>query len=306
LNKPIIIVDADPAVYSAGFAAQKSTYEYVVELPDGSMQHEFFASGDAGRAWLKLLPEGTQVLSKDKHIEAETEDHARQCCATMFKHMIMVICKEWGVDRSDINLEFYLSGPDNFRYDIATIAPYKAGRADPPVHYNTVRNYIVERYAATVVHGQEADDAVSIRCRQLAADGVRYVLATIDKDLDQVPGPHYDYRQHVFYDVSPSDAQRFFWRQVLSGDATDNIPGLYKIGEGRAEKLIDKWLTEKRPRKAADLDRMMWPLVVAAYAENMERYPDKFPAGMTPEAAALETARLVKMREYEGQIWTPT
>jgi len=96
-----------------------------------------------------------------------------------------------------------------------------------------------------------------------------------------------------------------FWRQCLSGDLTDNIPGLYKIGEGKAEKLIDKWLTEKRPRKAADVDRIMWPLVVMAYAENMERYPDKYPAGMTPEAAALETARLVKMREYEGELWTP-
>jgi hypothetical protein len=305
VSKPTIIVDADPAVYAAGFAAQKSTYEYVVELPDGSIEHKFFASGSEGRDWVKELPEGSAVMSKDKHIEAETEDHARQCCATMFRHMIEVICKEWDVDRRDINLEFYLSGPDNFRYDIATIAPYKADRADPPVHYNTVRNYIVERYAAVVVHGQEADDAVSIRCRQLAADGVRYVLATIDKDLDQVPGPHYDYRQHVFYDVSPQEGKRMFWRQVLSGDSTDNIPGMFRIGEGKAEALIDRWMKDKQPRSLADFDRMMWPLVVLAYAENMERFPDKFPPGMTPEDAALETARLVKMREYEGELWTP-
>ena len=60
---------------------------------------------------------------------------------------------------------------------------------------------MTDTWGAEVIDGWEADDEVGIRARQLAADGVEFCIATIDKDLDQIPGLHYDYRQHVFYDI---------------------------------------------------------------------------------------------------------
>ena len=56
-------------------------------------------------------------------------------------------------------------------------------------------------------------------------------IATLDKDLDGVPGWHYVWkgkREGVFY-VTETEADRFFYTQMLTGDATDNIPGLFKM-----------------------------------------------------------------------------
>jgi hypothetical protein len=124
-------------------------------------------------------------------------------------------------------------------------------------------------------------------------------LATIDKDLDQVPGPHYGYKEHVFYDVTADEAEDAFWRQVLSGDITDNIQGLVKVGPKTAADIVCVW------REAEMSDKYIWSNVVELYNDNIVAFPDKYPPGMTAEAAALETARLVYMQRYEGEIWTP-
>jgi len=299
VSTPTIIIDSDPIIYGAGFASQESTYEYILEK-DGQLHQETFSDGNVARTFIK--DNGYEVVDRTVHIEAKPEGFARQCAKTQIDSIIRRCCDELGV--TDADVEMYLSGPGNYRYQLATISPYKGDRPPPPVHYQVLRDYLTERWNAVVVSGMEADDKVSIRCRELAADGTRFILATIDKDLDQVPGLHYGYKDKVFYDVSQEEGELVFWRQCISGDATDNIPGCYKIGAAKAEKLLALWQGQHEELPVPpSWPLYVWGRIVDTFAETLTKYPDRYPKGMTPDAAALETARLVWMQVYEGALW---
>lgn len=300
----VLIIDADPIIYGAGFAAQTSTYTYVLEGPDGELVQETWTDGNEA---LRFIRAGKyKVLDKQVHVDAQDPSFARQCARTTISSIIERCAER--LDTNDPQIEMYLSGPDNFRYKLATIAPYKGDRPPPPVHYQTVRDYLTERWGAVVVSGMEADDKVSIRGRELNEDGTPWILATIDKDLDQVPGLHYGYQKHVFYNVDEWDAEWTFWRQTLSGDSTDNIPGCYKIGETKAVSILNKSLdlfTGDPTTQRDAWNEWVWGTILQTYRRNMDDYPDRYPKGMLAPDAALETARLVFMQHYEGQLWNP-
>lgn len=303
MEKVLLAIDADPAVYRAGFAAQDSVHEYVYTDGEGKMHQRTWDDGRKAQAFFRENEE-LEVLSHEKLVTPQPEEFARQAAKTIMTRTIAAVEKKMGVPRNSMEVDVLLSGPGNFREGVATIIGYKSGRtAPPPIHYQVIRNYFTEMWGARVIHGREADDECSILAYRAFADGRPYVVATIDKDLDQIPGVHYDYRQHVFYDVAEYDANLFFWEQVLSGDATDSIPGCYRIGSGRAKKYVAQWV-EDMPFDA-DLDEYLWQNTLEVYAGVLKKYPDRYPEGMTPEEAATETARLVKMQEYEGQLWTP-
>ena len=130
----------------------------------------------------------------------------------------------------------YLTGKNNYRFDCTLPAyPYKGNRADnpKPAYLEEVRQYMIEEFDAEIQDTQEADDALSI-----AACTLGHGIATIDKDLDGCPGWHYNWRKEETYYVSELEADRFFYTQMLSGDATDNIPGLFKmVGKKATAKL---------------------------------------------------------------------
>lgn len=300
--RPTLIIDADPIVYGAGFAAQETSHDYVYEV-DGVLTQRLWSDGNEARRELKALD--ATILSHETHVEPKDEGFARQAAKTQLAGIVRAAKEKLEVG-DELNIETYLSGPGNFRYKIATIVPYKADRPPPPIHYQAVRDYLTQRWGAVVVSGVEADDRVSIRCRELAADRTPFVLATIDKDLDQVPGLHYGYKDHVFYDVDPEEARLYFWQQVLSGDSTDNIQGCVKVGPVGAKKKIDEWLKVFRTAVNVDsVDHYLWSCVLNTYHHNIQTFPEKFPKGMLARDAAIENARLVFMLEYEGQLWMP-
>lgn len=134
--------------------------------------------------------------------------------------------------------QLYLTGKGNFRDEIATIQEYKGSRKDKPKpkYYQEIRDYLTGRWDATVIDGMEADDALGIE--QWANKDKSTVIVSIDKDLDMIPGYHYNFvKNHVYY-VRLWDANLNFWRQVLTGDRTDDIPGIKGMGPKTAEKLL--------------------------------------------------------------------
>ena len=64
----------------------------------------------------------------------------------------------------------YITGSSNFRYQIANEKEYKGNRSDArkPNHYESLRNYLTEKWGFELVEGEEADDAIGI-----AAYGMR-------------------------------------------------------------------------------------------------------------------------------------
>ena len=135
----------------------------------------------------------------------------------------------------------YITGKGNFRNELAVTEPYKGNRKDAkkPVHYEAIRKHL-QRLGAELVEGQEADDAVAIEATTNGG-----WIVSIDKDLDQVPGWHYNFVKHEEYYVTEEEGLRNLFTQVLTGDRIDNIIGLKGIGPKKAEKLLKDCKTER-------------------------------------------------------------
>lgn len=140
----------------------------------------------------------------------------------------------------------FLTGKGNFREERATLLPYKGNRkSEKPEHYQAIRDYLVDKHGAIVIDGAEADDALGIFLTE-EDTGVEKIIATLDKDLNGVPGEHYNWKKDELYDVSLEEADHFFCQQLLTGDPTDNIPGLYKVsGQKATKKIKDRILPEE-------------------------------------------------------------
>lgn len=303
-----VFFDLDPAVYMSGFAAQHKTYSVVYDCPTG-LTEVIFPNGNEKNKWKRDLKEeiaaGTvTIIDEVPHLTVESEGHARQAARTTVESALRELERKFKTDNLEVS--YFLTGKGNFREDIATIAKYKGNRdsVPKPVHYQAIRDYFVDHWGAYIVEGIEADDEVSIRSWEEYRTGGKYVIATIDKDLDQIPGLHYDYKKHVFYDVDELDGEMFFYAQCIAGDATDNIKGCYRIGITKAKEMVDLWFDEAIENQWS-WRSYVWDMAVTLYEKNMESYPDKYPEGMTAEEAALETARLVYMQKERDELWIP-
>lgn len=129
------------------------------------------------------------------------------------------------------------------------------------------RKALMDGHAIEAV-GREADDMLRMWASQAEQAGTDYVIVSIDKDLDCIPGAHwnpsFDVNTKLYrniYHVEPKDAVRFFYLQLLMGDQTDNIPGCVGIGPVKANKILANLQTEEEFQEA----------VVATY---WSAYPD--------------------------------
>lgn len=153
----------------------------------------------------------------------------------------------------------FLSGRKNFRDDI--YPDYKSNRdgAARPKYFRDIRDYLVAEWSGRICDGIEADDAVGIYAMELKGNGI---IVAQDKDLDQIPGRHYNWTTGEAYDVSVRGGLGFFYEQMLSGDPTDNIPGIEGIGPVKARKALSD---VESPKEAA---RRVWRM----YYDNREAF----------------------------------
>jgi hypothetical protein len=252
-----VLVDADAMVYGCGFAAQKKDESgNVVAEPVGNAlalaKSSLTAIYDEVNTWL--------LASGEKPVDF---------------------------------LELFLTGKDNFRNQIATIRGYKANRIGKPkpVHYQAIRDYLVDHWAATVVDGHEADDELAIQAAKEGYDADRVMIASVDKDLKTVPGLLYSFKKKEAYLLSEKEALVNFYQQMIVGDTADNIVGVYKAGPKVAKKITEDLSTPA-----------MWNRVLVEFDYSIERkgcpYKD-------PLAAAIETGRLLHLLRYPGEVWEP-
>jgi DNA polymerase-1 len=153
----------------------------------------------------------------------------------------------------------YLTSTDHSNFRYALFPEYKAHRVQPkPKHYLFLRDYLLQDYQATLVEGQEADDQIGIDSTKM---GDESIICTIDKDLDQIAGWHYNFVQGRMYNISQIEACRSFYDQCLVGDTTDNIKGCPGIGKVKAQRRLEGCQSEKE----------MLQSVASAYRVN---YPE--------------------------------
>ena len=84
----------------------------------------------------------------------------------------------------------------------------------------------------------EADDVVSIWGTEADVEGCSWVVAHVDKDIDMVPGWHYNFNKKTLYHTDADQGHYLLCKQLLTGDASDNIKGIRGIGPKTAEKLL--------------------------------------------------------------------
>ena len=151
-------------------------------------------------------------------------------------------------------MKFYLTGENNFRYSI--YPEYKAYRRElkRPEYLEAVKNYLVSDWNAILSDGCEADDLCSIDQFQSNKMGEETLLIHVDKDLNMVPGRHWNppltrhgliIKEEKEYVVSPMEAIKFFYTQMLMGDPTDGIKGVPGIGKVKAAQILDGLETEQ-------------------------------------------------------------
>ena len=128
--------------------------------------------------------------------------------------------------------EMFLTGSNNFRKDI--YPAYKANRRNvpKPKHIQALRRHLIEVEGAVVSEGQEADDELGIRQTH------ETIICSIDKDLLMIPGRHYNFVRQQHSMVSNAEGRYNFYQQLLTGDKTDNIPGIYGLGPVKAAVLL--------------------------------------------------------------------
>ena len=193
------IVDADLLVYRCGFAA------------DSQAKKDFGADKYLDHDYLAWALANTRSVMDD-----------------ILDHVFSEHSKYWA----------FLTGSGNFRHNVATIKEYKGNRDNThrPKYYKEIQQYLVERFQAEIVDGIEADDAVATTQWQHRDKST--VLVSTDKDLDMIPGYHYNWVKGVFYYITLEEGNLNFFRQMLVGDSTDNIPGITGIGPVKAGRLL--------------------------------------------------------------------
>ena len=196
----------------------------------------------------------------------------------MIDALIEDIMYEVAFDETSESYEVFITGKGNFRYDVQPTYKQNRSGKPKPEHLSDLRDYLVEAYHATISSGQEADDDITIRATQIGPDAV---IASIDKDFLQVPCWHYNINKRTITQVKPEDGIKFFYTQILMGDAADNVIGLKGIGPVKAGKMLD-WITT---------ERALYDACVAAYGGDEEK--------------VIENARLLWLRREEGQVWYP-
>lgn len=139
--------------------------------------------------------------------------------------------------------ELWLSGKGNFRYNV--FPEYKANRIKVarPKWEHEVKAHLVKNWQANWSEGCEADDMLGIR--QATSEPESTIICSIDKDLDMIPGWHYNFVKKEKYYVTPEEATRWFYYQLMVGDSADGIKGCSGIGPKKADKFLSSCASEK-------------------------------------------------------------
>jgi len=287
MKKRLALVDVDGMIYYAGAAGEIRHYEVVFEDKDGNISEGSFDTAAEIKEYLAER-EGVEVIDRELIITPEPVEYSLK----ILKNKLEEIQSRYGT-----NMRVYIKGNGvNFRDTVYTVKEYKGNRQTiKPVHYDAMVEYLKKYWDAIPVDGKEVDDEVALQAREASKPTV---ICSPDKDLDQIPGLHWNYTKSVEYHMDPLEAEMFFWQQVLSGDNADNIGGCWKVGEGKAEKMIAEWFDEEYTQK------QIWEAIVETYeaSRDMPTCPYK---DMTAYDVALQTARAVWMQNRRNVLWTP-
>ncbi len=195
-----------------------------------------------------------------------------------FTNMLLKIIRQWDPDHMAV--VFDLKGP-TFRHEL--FPEYKATRRATPddLQLQIPRIKEVIRGLAVAIiekQGIEADDIIGSLARREAQKGISVIIASGDKDFMQLVSPRIilvDSMHDKTYDqqavrerfgVEPEKVPEILG---LTGDQSDNIPGVPGIGPKTAQRLIEEFGSISE--LIASVDRVRNPTqrkLITQYAEQ--------------------------------------
>ncbi len=216
-------------------------------------------------------------------------------------------------EQPDALLFCFDEGEETFRHQ--ENAEYKAGRAETPDTFYVQIPRIMDMIDAFGFKrvsnpGFEADDLLCSYTTDAVKQGMRVTIVTGDRDAFQLASehvrvsiPHKGYQQPEYlgpneiyakYGIRPDQVASY---KGLSGDASDNLPGVKGIGPKTASELLQKYdtlegiyahLEEIRPTVRAKLEK---DKEQAFFCERMARLVC-VPQNETLESLAITAAPL--------------
>ena len=187
---------------------------------------------------------------------------------------------ELGIEFDMTDVEYYLTS-DMFSHRKQIAPSYKAKRKGNP-WVRALRKYIIDNESVEYSLEWESDDLIYNRAKQLKEEGEDYVIATVDKDLNQIPGFHFDlYREKTgeigehgqeirkyrgLQFVKEDVAEKFVWLQMIEGDAVDNIKGIPGLGKVKAAKALE----------GIEKPSLLFIKVARLYKEKFEDWREEF------------------------------
>jgi DNA polymerase I len=130
------------------------------------------------------------------------------------------------------------SGPSDKCFRKALLPSYKHNRkgCNKPDLYYELRDWFMATYEWKQYDNLEADDCMGIMATMKPG---KYIVCTIDKDLKQIPGDHFNWdKDESYLTIDDLQADLWFYQQVLTGDSTDGFSGCPGIGPAKAGKIL--------------------------------------------------------------------
>ncbi len=174
-------------------------------------------------------------------------------------HMFFAMLINFLADRlgPDDLVAMAIDGPRSELKRTAAFPQYKGTRSVMPdtFHSQALRIVDIVRTMGIPVlraPGYEADDIMATAAAKFAADDLKIVLVSRDKDLDQLVNDNvvlYDPMKDETFDAAAIEENKGYPPakavevQTLTGDTSDNIPGVPGVGPKTAVKLIAKYGT---------------------------------------------------------------
>lgn len=177
----------------------------------------------------------------------------------------------------------YPKAEPNFRYAIMAsvsdeaVKGYKENRKgmEVPAGLDDLYRAVHKMPNTLCVSGVEADDVVVYYGRQKGT-----IVCALDKDVLGSLEEAFNYNTMDWSASDPEDIKRFPFFQTITGDSSDGLRGVYRMGAKKAEQILMGMTDEAE----------MWKAVLEAYESK----------GQTKEEA-LATMRCVRMDQWSPE-----
>ncbi|MGB5707058.1 MAG: 5'-3' exonuclease H3TH domain-containing protein, partial [Arenicellales bacterium] len=240
---------------------------------------------------LLVLVDGSSYLYRAFHALPNLANSAGQPTGAIYGVINMVRKLLAEHEPQYVGIVFDAKGK-TFRHEL--YEDYKANRPPMPEELRSQVSYLHELIQALGVplisiEGVEADDVIATLAKHAKKSGLRTLVSTGDKDLAQIVNDEVelvDTMQDKRLDAEGVEEkfgirpERMVDYLALVGDASDNIPGVPKVGP----KTAVKWL-----RQFGSLDELMQQAdqVAGKVGENLRSCLDQLP--LSRELATVRT-----------------